>query len=202
MPGTGISIIRRGMAIKNRGLSLLQKARNGIVQRRKTWLPYVGILVCLGAVWFLWEEPQGQVNIKRDASQQQAGKHPVFDTPEEESEARLVYDVRPAIQYKPLPDLFGGSLPKKTAAAEQIGGQSVSPTVPPVKERKVLQPQWTLPTVGGSIHQGQESLVILQWQGKSAACSAGETWQGWYVAYINRQAVGLIRDGKLWEIRL
>ena len=202
MPGIGINTIRRGMAIKNRGLSVLQKVGNGIVQRRKTWLPYVGILVCLGAVWFWWEEPQGQVNMKRDASQQQAEKHPVFDTPEKEAEGSLVYDIRPAIQYKPLPDLFGGSLPKKAVAAEPKGGPDMSPTAKSVKTTESVQPQWTLPTVGGSIHQGKDHLVLLQWQGQSAACAAGESWQGWYIAYINRQAVGLMRDGKLWEIRL
>lgn len=202
MPGIGINTIRRGMAIKNRGLSILQRVGNGIVQRRKTWLPYVGILVCLGAVWFLWEEPQGQVNMKRDASQQQAGKHPVFDTPETEPEGGLVYDVRPAIQYKPLPDLFGGSLPKKAVAAEPTEGADLSPTAKSVTEGKSAQMQWTLPTVGGSIHQGKEHLVILQWQGRSAACAAGESWQGWYIAYVNSQSVGLMRDGRLWEIRL
>lgn len=141
--------------------------------------------------------------MKRDASQQHAaGKHPVFDTPETEAEGSLVYDVRPAIQYKPLPDLFGGSLPKKTAAAEQNGGPPMSPTAKSVEKTESVQPPWTLPTVGGSIHQGKEHLVLLQWQGQSAACAAGESWQGWYIAYINRRAVGLMRDGKLWEIRL
>lgn len=201
MLGIGINTIRRGMAIKNRGLSILQKVGNGIVQRRKTWLPYVGILVCLGAVWFWWEEPQGQVNMKRDASQQQAGKHPVFDTSETTAEDRLVYDVRPAIQYKPLPNLFGGSLPKKTDA-ETIGGDDFLSAEKPKEQGKTTPSTWSLPLVGGSIHQGQEHMVILQWQGQSAACAVGDSWQGWYIAYINRQAVGLMRDGKLWEIRL
>ena len=126
MPGIGINTIRRGMAIKNKGLSVLQKVGNGIVQRRKTWLPYVGILVCLGAVWFLWEEPQGQVNMKRDASQQQAEKHPVFDTPEKEAEGSLVYDVRPAIQYKPLLIYLAAVCRRKLSPRNQKGTRYIT----------------------------------------------------------------------------
>ncbi len=125
MPGTGISIIRRAMEIRNKVLFALQKVRNGIVQHRKTWLPYIGILVCLGAIWTWWDEPsQGQEHMKRDAAQHEAGSHPVFSASDEaergNGKGNLVYDVRPALRYKPLPDLFAGSLPKKTAAPEAV----------------------------------------------------------------------------------
>ena len=84
MPGTGISIIRRAMEIRNKVLFALQKVRNGIVQHRKTWLPYIGILVCLGAIWTWWDEPsQGQEHMKRDAAQHEAGSHPVFSASDE-----------------------------------------------------------------------------------------------------------------------
>lgn len=124
MPGTGISIIRRAMEIRNKVLSALPKVRNGLVHHRKTWLPYVGILVCLGAIWLWWDEPQGQEYMKRDAVQHTAGAHPVFSASEKvekgNDKGNLVYDVRPALRYKSLPDLFAGSLPKKTAAPEAV----------------------------------------------------------------------------------
>ena len=105
MPGTGISIIRRAMEISNKVLSALQKVRNGIVQHRKTWLPYIGILVCLGAIWTWWDEPsQGQEHMKRDAAQHEAGSHPVFSASDEaergNGKGNLVYDVRPALRLK------------------------------------------------------------------------------------------------------
>lgn len=208
MPGTGISIIRRVMEIRNRVLSVLQKVRNGIVQHRKTWLPYIGILVCLGAIWIWWDEPsQGQEQMKRDAAQHEAGSHPVFSASDEaerkDGKGDLVYDVRPALRYKPLPDLFAGSLPKKTAAPE-----AVQPPVPaavpeeakekPKKEKK----EWMLPVVCGAVHEGDNHLVILKWQGQTATCAAGERWNGWYIAYVNRQAAGLQRDGRVFEIPL
>ena len=108
MPGTGISIIRRAMEIRNKVLSVLQRVRNGIVQHRKTWLPYMGIFVCLGAIWMWWDEPsQGQEYTKRDAAQHEAGSHPVFSTHDEgkreHGNENLVYDVRPALRYQPYP---------------------------------------------------------------------------------------------------
>ena len=62
--------------------------------------------------------------MKRDAAQHEAGSHPVFSASDEaergNGKGSLVYDVRPALRYKPLPDLFAGSLPKKTAAPEAV----------------------------------------------------------------------------------
>lgn len=204
MPGTGISIIRRVMAISNKVLSALPKVRNGIVRHRKTWLPYAGILVCLGAIWLWWDEPQGQEYMKREASQSTSGMSPVFSASDAESggKGNLIYDVRPALRYKPLPDLFAGSLPKKTAAPEV---RPAAPAAVPKEDKK--QPrqdktEWALPAVCGAVHEGDVHLVLLQWQGQTAACAAGEWWNGWYVAYVNRQAVGLQREGRVWEISL
>lgn len=62
--------------------------------------------------------------MKRDAVQHTAGAHPVFSASEKVEKGNdkgdLVYDVRPALRYKSLPDLFAGSLPKKTAAPEEV----------------------------------------------------------------------------------
>lgn len=115
----------------------------------------------------------------------------------------LVYDVRPALRYKPLPDLFAGSLPKKTAAPEAVP-LTVPAAAPeevkeqPEKEKK----EGTLPVVCGAVHEGDIHLVILKWQGQTATCAAGEWWNGWYIAYVNRQAAGLQRDGRVFEIPL
>ena len=178
MPGTGISIIRRAMEIRNKVLFALQKVRNGIVQHRKTWLPYIGILVCLGAIWTWWDEPsQGKGN--------------------------LVYDVRPALRYKPLPDLFAGSLPKKTAAPEAVPLPVPAAAPEEVKEQPEKEKkEGTLPVVCGAVHEGDIHLVILKWQGQTATCAVGEWWNGWYIAYVNRQAAGLQRDGRVFEIPL
>lgn len=189
-------------------MSTLPKVRNGIVQHRKTWLPYIGILVCLGAIWTWWDEPsQGQEHMKRDAAQHEAGSHPVFSTSDEaergNGKGNLVYDVRPALRYKPLPDLFAGSLPKKTAAPETV--QPPVPTAAPkeVKEQPEKEKkEGTLPVVCGAVHEGDIHLVILKWQGQMATCAAGEWWNGWYIAYVNRQAAGLQRDGRVFEIPL
>lgn len=62
--------------------------------------------------------------------------------------------------------------------------------------------EWTLPIVCGAVHEGEVHLVILKWQGQMATCAAGEWWNGWYVAYVNRQATGLQRDGRVFEIPL
>lgn len=196
------------MEIRNKVLSVLQRVRNGIVQHRKTWLPYMGIFVCLGAIWMWWDEPsQGQEYTKRDAAQHEAGSHPVFSTHDEgkreHGNENLVYDVRPALRYQPLPDLFASSLPKKTVAPEAIPPE-VPPAAPkeekqqPEKEKK----EWALPVVCGVVHEGDIHLVILKWQGQTATCAAGEWWNGWYVAYVNRQATGLQRDGRVFEIPL
>ena len=69
---------------------------------------------------------------------------------------------------------------------------------PPKKDKK----EWTLPIVCGAVHEGEVHLVILKWQGQTATCAAGEWWNGWYVAYVNRQATGLQRDGRVFEIPL
>ena len=53
-----------------------------------------------------------------------------------------------------------------------------------------------------AVHEGEVHLVILKWQGQTATCAAGEWWNGWYVAYVNRQATGLQRDGRVFEIPL
>ena len=196
------------MEIRNKVLSAPQKVRNGIVQHRKTWLPYIGILVCLGAIWTWWDEPsQGQEHMKRDAAQHEAGSHPVFSAPDEaergNNKGNLVYDVRPALRYKPLPDLFAGSLPKKTAAPEAV--QLPVPAAAPeeVKEQPEKEKkEGTLPVVCGAVHEGDIHLVILKWQGQTATCAAGEWWNGWYIAYVNRQAAGLQRDGRVFEIPL
>lgn len=133
--------------------------------------------------------------MKRDAAQHEAGSHPVFSASDEaergNGKGNLVYDVRPALRYKPLPDLFAGSLPKKTAAPEEVKEQ-------PEKEKK----EGTLPVVCGAVHEGDIHLVILKWQGQTATCAAGEWWNGWYIAYVNRQAAGLQRDGRVFEIPL
>ena len=122
--------------------------------------------------------------MKRDAAQHEAGSHPVFSASDEaergNGKGNLVYDVRPALRYKPLPDLFAGSLPKKTAAPEAV----------------------PLPVVCGAVHEGDIHLVILKWQGQTATCAVGEWWNGWYIAYVNRQAAGLQRDGRVFEIPL
>lgn len=195
------------MEIRNKVLSALPKVRNGLVQHRKTWLPYVGILVCLGAIWLWWDEPQGQEYMKRDAVQHTAGAHPVFSASEKVEKGNdkgdLVYDVRPALRYKSLPDLFAGSLPKKTAAPEAVplpvpAAAPKKDKEPPKKDKK----EWTLPIVCGAVHEGEVHLVILKWQGQTATCAAGEWWNGWYVAYVNRQATGLQRDGRVFEIPL
>ncbi len=195
------------MEIRNKVLSALPKVRNGLVHHRKTWLPYVGILVCLGAIWLWWDEPQGQEYMKRDAVQHTAGAHPVFSAHDEgkreHGNENLVYDVRPALRYQPLPDLFASSLPKKTVAPEAIPPE-VPPAAPkeekqqPEKEKK----EWALPVVCGAVHEGDIHLVILKWQGQTATCAAGEWWNGWYIAYVNRQAAGLQRDGQVFEIPL
>ena len=66
------------------------------------------------------------------------------------------------------------------------------------KEKK----EGTLPIVCGAVHEGDIHLVILKWQGQTATCAAGEWWNGWYIAYVNRQAAGLQRDGRVFEIPL
>lgn len=145
--------------------------------------------------------------MKRDAVQHTAGAHPVFSASEKVEKGNdkgdLVYDVRPALRYKSLPDLFAGSLPKKTVELEAIP-REVPPAAPkeekqqPEKEKK----EWTLPVVCGAVHEGDIHLVILKWQGQTATCTAGEWWNGWYIAYVNRQATGLQRDGRVFEIPL
>ena len=74
----------------------------------------------------------------------------------------LVYDVRPALRYKSLPDLFAGSLPKKTAAPEAVplpvpAAAPKKDKEPPKKDKK----EWTLPIVCGAVHEGEVHLVIL-----------------------------------------
>ena len=157
-----------------------------------------------------WDEPsQGQEYTKRDAAQHEAGSHPVFSTHDEgkreHGNENLVYDVRPALRYQPLPDLFASSLPKKTVAPEAI-----PPEVPPaaaIKKKannheKEKERMGACPVVCGAVHEGDIHLVILKWQGQTATCAAGEWWNGWYVAYVNRQATGLQRDGRVFEIPL
>ena len=147
------------MEIRNKVLSALPKVRNGLVHHRKTWLPYVGILVCLGAIWLWWDEPQGQEYMKRDAVQHTAGAHPVFSASEKVEKGNdkgdLVYDVRPALRYKSLPDLFAGSLPKKTAAPEAVplpvpAAAPKKDKEPPKKDKeppKKDKKEWTLPII-------------------------------------------------------
>ncbi|WP_440339136.1 hypothetical protein [Megasphaera elsdenii] len=145
--------------------------------------------------------------MKRDAVQHTAGAHPVFSASEKVEKGNdkgdLVYDVRPALRYKSLPDLFAGSLPKKTAAPEAV--PLPVPAAAPKKDKeqpKKDKKEWTLPIVCGAVHEGEVHLVILKWQGQTATCAAGEWWNGWYVAYVNRQATGLQRDGRVFEIPL
>lgn len=188
------------MVTKNNLLSALQKVRNGIVQHRRAWLPYAGILVCLGAIWIWWDEPQGQENMKRETSQH-AGTSPVFSVSEEGEKGGPVCDVRSALCYKPLPDLFGGSLPKKTAVPE--AAQPPAPAVPEKsKSKEKAKKEVPRPAVCGAVHQDGTHLVILKWQGQTAACAAGEWWNGWYIAYVNSRAVGLQRDEEFFEVPL
>lgn len=55
----------------------------------------------------------------------------------ENDKGDLVHDVRPALRYKSLPDLFAGSLPKKTAAPEAV--PLPAPAAAPKKIRNHLK---------------------------------------------------------------
>lgn len=200
------------MTIKNSLPQIAVRARNYLAHHKKTWLPYGVILLLLTGVWCIWDGPEHTSTTIREPKNHNDSLAPVLSSPGGEKEKTkqenaLVYSTAAARRKKPLGNLFGSALPKEDTA--QKVGQEVKESHVEDKEKiekiKPLNNSKALPTAPiacGTICTDVEHLVILQSGSVTRTCQAGDTFEGWYVAYVNGQAVGLIRNDEVIEIRV
>lgn len=213
MHGTGTAITQTGMMIKNKATQLVACVRNYLAHYKQTWLPYGAILLLLAGVWYGWETipTQSQQTI-RETKNHDDSSPPVFDARESDADIQsnggtLICSTVTARRKKPLGDIFVSVLPKQGTAAEASQQDKMMDADDKKKNRAKTERQsgnssLRVPMVCGTICTEQGRLVVLQSQQLTRVCQAGESFAGWYIAYINSQAIGLVHQGELIEMNI
>jgi ABC-type nickel/cobalt efflux system permease component RcnA len=199
--------------IRNKAMQLIACVRNYLAHYKQTWLPYGAILLVLAGVWYGWETipTQSQQTI-RETKNHDDSSPPVFDARQGEADQQsnggtLVCSTAAGRRKKPLGDMFASVLPKKDAAVEELQQEKMIDAAH-IKKHSVTTEQQprkaslSVPTVCGTICTEQGRVVVLQSQQLTRSCQTGETFAGWYIAYINSQAIGLVNQGELIEINI
>lgn len=175
---------------------------------QKKWLFLLGILGFLSGVYFFWAKEQQTTVLET----QEAAQREETEADAEKQDGELVYGVQSALRYRPLPNLFADSTSEKKnentvpaskenraqatvmpAAAENMGTNKI---IPP----KEAEP--AVPIVRGAVHQGQQHLVMLEYEKKVQPYAAGEYCGSWRIAYINPRAVGIEQGTQVLELSL
>lgn len=212
MPGIGTAITRTGMMIKNKLVVLASRARNFLAHYKQTWLPYGAVLLLLAGVWYGWEgnPAQPQTTI-RETKHSHDASSPVFsssgtDAGKMKNGGTLVYSTAAARRKKPLDNLFS-TLPKKGTEPQIVQSEMLSEDIP--KNSKQISGEVrnqaariTEPVVCGIICADTENIVILRAGTITKTCRTGDTFAGWYVAYVNTRAVGLIGNEQIVEVNV
>lgn len=201
MPGIGIARIRMDMMIKSKLIAMFGQMHCFFMHYKKTILPYGVIAVVLAGIWFLWDNPNAKQDIKPEMKQANAASpasKPAVKT--DSTSGALVQSTAQAMRYKPLPDLFASSLPKQKESGLPVNaGMSLD-----AKGNYQAAPEQPVswPVVLGTIQSRAKRLVVLQSGDITRVCAAGDTVNGFYVAYIHEEAVGLQKDMDIVEIPL
>lgn len=188
--------------IKNDISVLIGRVRNGLVHHRRTWLPYGAILLSLTGIWFCWDDRSPGQELIREKKNESSSSSPVFSASndglqEKKETGTLVYSTAAARQSKPLPDLFAHSLPKKTMVEAALPAEIQPRKTAEKGETKKASP---LPNVCGTVENGGQTWVFLQYDSKTNVYGVGDVLNGYRIVYINAHAVGLQKEDILIEI--
>lgn len=187
--------------IKNNFISAAGAVRNFAVHHRKTLLPYGIIFVVLAGIWVFWDEPETTTQTIRETKSTDSSS-PVFSMPDADNTKETgtrIQSTAGTIRHRPLPDLFAHTAAGKEEISAQRNTAAISNAAGADKQASEIQ---RLPNVLGTMQNGTLRFVVLQSGNTTKVCAAGESIDGYYVAYIGEWAVGLQKDGQIMEISL
>jgi hypothetical protein len=221
MHGDGTAVIRMVMIPRDKLQAIMLDGKHYIAIQYKKWFPYGAILIFLTGICFFGNNnsidpirqttgevkhsenvsspvfvSQEQKTRKEQTSSEKHYKNEGISGTESVDLAICVYDVSAVRRNRHMPDLF-----------EKHIQQLEKTVIGQIEEKKVEKPQEKIshelfPRYCGFMECSGRRLVLLKSGKDTRPCAVGDQIAGCIVMYINVNAIGLKKEGKLIEIRL
>lgn len=216
MHGNGTALILMVMVLRDKLRAIMLGVKHYIARQYKKWFPYGAILIFLMGICFfgndnsidLIRQTTGEVKHSENVSS------PVFVSQEQQISSEkhyknegisdietvdlaiCVYDVSAVRRNKPMPDLFEKHVQhlKKTVNSQTEEKNAEK------SQKKISQELF--PRYCGFMESAGRRLVLLQSGKDTRLCAVGDQIADCTVMYININAIGLKKEGKLIEIRI